>query len=127
MYQVSQAFLNAIKENTRKYYWDGMLTTTAGTVINFDEGDIVKGSGSISSQCCANTEIELGTVYSSELNITLLSEVDRYTLEDAIIEIYFHLQLPGGTYETVPMGIFEVSEANRTGKCLELKAYDYMP
>lgn len=31
-----------------------------------------------------------------------------------------------GIYETIPMGVFEVSEANRTVKCLELKAYDYM-
>ena len=26
----------------------------------------------------------------------------------------------------MPMGVFEVGEANRTAHCLELKAYDYM-
>ena len=31
-----------------------------------------------------------------------------------------------GIYETIPMGIFEVSEANRKAKSLEIKAYDYM-
>ena len=30
------------------------------------------------------------------------------------------------TEEEVPMGVFEVSEANRAIRCLELKAYDYM-
>ena len=126
MYPVSNAFLQAVQENTRKYYWTGRITTKAGTVIDFDADDIVKGSGYISSQCCGNTEIELGTVYSAELGITLFSDVDRYTLEDAKVEIFYHLRLSDESYETVPMGIFEVSEANRTVRCLEIKAYDYM-
>lgn len=126
MYPVSNAFLEAIKNKTRRYYWSGQITTKAGSTYQFDENDILKGSGSISMQCCGSTEIELGTVYSSELNITLLSEIDRYTLEDAAIEVFFNLILPGETTETIPMGIFEISEANRTLKHLEIKAYDYM-
>ena len=125
MYPVSEAFLQAVQENTRRYYWTGRITTKAGTVHEFSEKDIVKGSGYISSQCCGSTEMELGTVYSAEMGITLLSEIDRYTLEDALIEPFYHL-LVGDTYETVPMGIFEISEANRSIRCLEIKAYDYM-
>ena len=126
MYQVSDAFLQAVQENTRSYYWTGKITTTKGTVYEFEPKDIVKGSGYISSQCCGSTEIELGTVYAAELGITLFTDIDRYTLEDAKIEITYHLKLSDGTEETVPMGIFEVSEANRNVKTLELKAYDYM-
>ena len=126
MYPVSEDFLHAVQENTRTYYWSGRITTTDGVVYEFGPKDIVKGSGYISSQCCGSTEIELGTVYSAELGITLLSDIDRYTLEDAKIEIWYHLKLSDGTIEIVPMGIFEVSEANRNIKTLELKAYDYM-
>ena len=126
MYPVSNAFLQAVQENTRKYYWTGKITTKNGVIHEFGAEDIVKGSGYISSQCCGSTEIELGTVYSAEMGITLLLDIDRYTLEDALVELFYHLQLPGGSYETVPMGIFEVSEANRTAKCLEIKAYDFM-
>lgn len=126
MYPVSSAFLNAVKANTRKYYWTGRITTTAGDVYDFDQDDIVKGSGYITSQCCGSTEIELGTVYAAEMGISLFSDIDRYTLEDAIITLSYHLQVAGGSYETVPMGVFEVSEANRKVKCLEIKAYDYM-
>lgn len=144
MYPVSSAFLNAVKANNRKYYWTGKITTTAGTVYNFDQEDMVKGSGYITSQCCGSTEIELGTVYAAELNITLFSEVNRYTLEDALVEMFYHLKISDSTdsadldedydqavgadgiYEKIPMGIFEVSEANRKVKSLELKAYDYM-
>lgn len=125
MYPVSEAFLSAVQENTRRYYWTGKITTKAGVVHEFSEKDIVKGSGYISSQCCGSTEMELGTVYSAEMGITLLSEIDRYTLEDALIEPFYHL-LVGDAYETVPMGIYEISEANRSIRCLEIKAYDYM-
>lgn len=90
MYPISNAFLTAVKANTRKYYWTGRITTKGGVVYEFDQDDMVKGSGYITSQCCGSTEIELGTVYAAE------------------------------------MGIFEVSEANRKAKCLEIKAYDYM-
>ena len=144
MYPVSTAFLNAVKANNRKYYWTGKITTTAGAVYNFDQEDMVKGSGYITSQCCGSTEIELGTVYAAEMGISLFSEINRYTLEDAIVELFYHLKISNsrsstdldsnydqsieadGIYETIPMGIFEVSEANRKAKSLEIKAYDYM-
>ena len=126
MYPVSEAFLQAVQENTRRYYWTGRITTTKGAEYEFGADDIVKGSGYISSQCCGSTEIELGTVYAAEMGITLLSDIDRYTLEDALVELFYHLRLSDGTFEEAPMGIFEVSEANRNIKTLELKAYDFM-
>lgn len=95
-------------------------------VHEFSEKEIAKGSGYISAQCCGSTEMELGTVYASEMGITLFLNVDRYTLEDALVELFYHLELDDGSWEEVPMGIFEISEANRKIKCLEIKAYDYM-
>ena len=126
MYPVSEAFLQAVQENTRNYYWTGQITTKGGAVYPFVYGDIVKGSGYITAQCCGSAEIELGTVYAAEMGITLFSQIDRYTLEGAEVRLSYHLRLADGSYEEVPMGIFEVSEANRTAHCLELKAYDYM-
>lgn len=126
MYPVSNDFLLAIQENARKYYWTGKITTVGGIAYEFGYQDIIKGSGYLSNQCCGSTEIELGTVYAAEMGITLISQIDRYTLENAKLELFYHLLLPDGSYEQLPMGIFEISEANRTVKCLELKAYDYM-
>lgn len=126
MYPVSEAFLQAVQENTRKYYWTGKITTKAGVEYPFGYEDIVKGSGYITAQCCGSTEIELGTVYAAEMGITLFSQIDRYTLEDAKVELTYHLWTAEGSFEEVPMGVFEVSEANRTVHCLELKAYDFM-
>lgn len=126
MYLVSEAFLQAVQGNTRKYYWTGKITTVTGVEYAFTQEDIVKGSGYITAQCCGNSEIELGAVYAAEMGISLFLDIDRYTLEDAKVELTYHLQLADGSYEAVPMGIFEVSEANRTAHVLELKAYDYM-
>ena len=126
MYQVTDAFLDAVKANTRKYYWTGQITTTDGTVYDFTQENIVKGSGYITSQCCGSSEIELGSVYAAEMGISLFSDIDRYTLPDAVVTLSYHLQLADGSFEEVPMGIFEVSEANRKAKSLEIKAYDYM-
>ena len=126
MYPVSDGFLRAVKSNTRKYYWTGTIVTRGGMTYEFGSKEIVKGSGYISRQCCGSTEIELGTVYAAEMGITLLSDIDRYTLEDTLVTLVFHLVLADGSVEDVPMGVFEVSEANRLAKCLELKAYDFM-
>ena len=126
MYPVSEAFLQAVQGNTRKYYWTGKITTAAGAEYPFTQEDIVNGSGYITAQCCGNSEIELGAVYAAEMGISLFLDIDRYTLEDAEVELSYHLRLANGAYETVPMGIFEVSEANRTVHVLELKAYDRM-
>ena len=126
MYPVSEAFLQAVRGNTRKYYWTGKITTAGGVEYPFDQENIVKGSGYITAQCCGNSEIELGAVYAAEMGISLFLDIDRYTLEDAEVELSYHLRLASGVYETIPMGIFEVSEANRTAHVLELKAYDRM-
>ena len=126
MYPVSEAFLSAVQENTRKYEWFGKITTKKGTVYEFTSKDIVKGSGYITRSCCGNNEIELGSVYASEMKITLFLNVDRYSMEDAIIELYYELMLPNGSTEKIPMGVFEISEANRHVKTIELVGYDYM-
>ena len=84
MYPVSEAFLQAVQGNTRKYYWSGKITTAGGVVHSFDQEDIVKGSGYITAQCCGNSEIELGAVYAAEMGISLFLDIDRYTLEDLV-------------------------------------------
>lgn len=123
MYPVSDAFLRAVRSNTRKYFWTDTIVTKGGMTYEFGAKESVKGSGYISRQCCGSTEIELGTVYAAEMGITLLSDIDRYTL----VTLVFHLVLADGSVEDVPMGVFEVSEANRLAKCLELRKYGKDP
>ena len=125
MYPVSENFIKAIQSNSRSYFWTGEIATKKGQKYQFENKDIVKGSGYITRQCCGNTEIELGTVYAAEMGISLFTDIDRYSLEDGTITLSFHLDV-GGHFEEIPMGIFEISEANRSIKTLEIKAYDCM-
>lgn len=125
MYPVSKEYQKAISESSRSFFWTGMITTKAGKKYIFGNKDIVKGSGYISRQCSGSSEIELGSVYAAELGISLFSDIDRYSMEDASITVSFHLKV-GDVYEEVPMGIFYIAEANRKIKTLELKAYDAM-
>ena len=62
MYPVSDAFLRAVRSNTRKYFWTGAIVTKGGMTYEFGAKEIVKGSGYISRQCCGSTEIELRSV-----------------------------------------------------------------
>lgn len=126
MYPVSDAFKEAIKLNTRKFYWTGTITDKNQKIYEFGNKDIVKGSGYITRQCCGSSEIELGTMYAGELGISLFLDFDRYTLDDAEIRLWFHLVLDDDTVESVPMGVFFIAEANRGIKTIELKAYDAM-
>ena len=100
MYAVGEAFREAIKESSRNYYYTGSIFTKDGKEYPFTNNDIVKGSGYLTSQCSGNTEIELGTVYASELGITLYSDIDRYSLQGGTISLMVHLQLKDGSYET---------------------------
>lgn len=126
MYPVSDRFKKAIQDNSRSFYYKGEITTKGGLKYPFENKDIVKGSGYITNQCCGDNEIEIGSVYAAELGISLFSDVDRYTLEGGKITVSFFLDVGDDEYEEVPMGIFEITEANRTIKTLTIKAYDYM-
>ena len=126
MYAVSEEYKKMIKKPSRYFYWSGKIFTKDKKEYVFENKDIVKGFGYVTRQCSGSSEIELGTVYSAELGISLFSDIDRYTLEDACITLDFHLQLEGGGIETIPMGVFYIAEANRRVKTLEIKAYDSM-
>lgn len=126
MYPVSEDFKAAIQDSSRSFYYEGVIKTKSGIEYPFQNKDIVKGSGYITNQCCGDSEIEIGSVYAAELGMTLFSSIDRYTLEGAEVRVSFFLEVGNCIFEEVPMGIFEISEANRSINCLNIKAYDYM-
>ena len=43
-------------------------------------------------------------MYSAEMGITLFSDIERYTLEDAIVNLYFTLVLADGVGGDYPLG-----------------------
>ena len=110
MYTVSDAFRR--QSRTIRAIITGPVLDYERDDLRVRQQDILKGSGYITNRCSGDNEIELGSVYSAELGITL-----HRTLTDTRLwcgaEVAFHLELEDGTFETVPMGIFEVAEANQ--------------
>lgn len=149
MYEVSEKYRRAIRGRSREFEWRGTITTKAGRVYLFSNKDIVKGSGTLTRSCSGSTSLELGSVYAAELDISLFLSADRYSLYDAVIDLYFVYRhravrswndMRAITWgearryrwnerymeEEIPMGHFVISEATRTLTVLQLKAYDYM-
>ena len=126
MFPTSEEYKTVIKKNSRKFFWTGNIILKDETIIPFTNKDILKGSGYIHRSCSGSSELEIGTVYAGEFGISLFSDIDRYSLEDSKLELFYHQELENKKIETIPMGIFDVTEANRSKKILELKGYDYM-
>lgn len=126
MHPTSEEYKTVIKKNSRKFFWTGNIILKDETIIPFTNKDILKGSGYIHRSCSGSSELEIGTVYAGEFGISLFSNIDRYSLEDSKLELFYHQELENKKVETIPMGIFDVTEANRSKKILELKGYDYM-
>ena len=70
-------------------------------------------------------DLSLSSVESDSGGETEAGTIQRDVVRHGVVDISVHLDV-GGEYEEVPMGIFEISEANRSIKTLEIKAYDCM-
>lgn len=122
MYGVSDAYKTAMHQAVQKF----RLTGTVGTT-DFTDENILAGSFSITNQCCGNNEVQIGQVYVGELDATFLNlPLTRYSLKGMKITPSFGLMLADGSYEDLPLGVFNISEASWTMSGLVVKAYDNM-
>lgn len=126
MYPVSEQFMKTIINPQRNTKINGAITLKDKTVIIITEENIQQGSLYIASQCVDKDDFDLGSVYSSEMGISLITDDDRNTFDDAVIELSFGLDVGNNTYEYVPLGIYNVIEAKRSGYSVTLKALDNM-
>lgn len=122
MYGVSDTYKTAMHQAVQKF----RLTGTVGTT-DFTDENILAGSFSITNQCCGNNEVQIGQVYVGELDATFLNlPLTRYSLKGMKITPSFGLMLADGSYEDLPLGVFNISEASWTMSGLVVKAYDNM-
>ena len=122
MYNVSSAYLNAIEQPTAKYK---LRLTINGT--RYTGEDVVGGSFSITNQCSETGLVQIGSVYTAQLKMTMSAGViQRNTWEGAIIQAEEGLEIGENEYEYVPLGVFKVAEANHTEDGVDITAYDYM-
>lgn len=125
MYQVSEAFREAMKRPVQRFRLRGQILVGPHSYA-FTEDNVEKRSFSISNQCSGDSLVEIGTVYTAELNSTFLRmNLPRYSLKNARIIPQLELLTAIG-YEPVPLGVFNISEANWTTRGVEITAYDNM-
>lgn len=122
MYPVSADYLTAIKAPAIRTRIQGTIGSTA-----FTDENILQGSFSITNQNSGSEEVQIGTVYIGELDITLIGlNLNRYSLNGMAITPTYGLLLEDETYEDVPLGVYYIGEANYTRDGLQIRAYDVM-
>ncbi len=107
MYPVSSAFLNVVKVNTRKYYWTGRITTTAGNAYDF----MVLCSAACNVALAQDRET-IETMPNGNVNLSIYTDNDIETYRDVL---FYVGQVLGGFFVI-----------NRAGE-LELRKYGNTP
>ena len=125
-YSTSDLYKDAIDKESRVTFISGELTTVKGDTIVIDNKVIDTGSFYITNQCVSSDAFAYGSVFTAEAGITLKTDIDRYSLYDAVLKLYFNILLSNNEYETIPLGKFYVNEPSRVGKNITIKAYDGM-
>ena len=120
MFPTSDEFQSAIKESVVEYNIRGVID---GTV--FSNEHILSGSCSINLKCSDDNEINIGSVYIGELNITLLKDLTHYAMVGKTITIDCGVWT-GELYEYIPMGVYTIAEITKTQAGVTIKAYDNM-
>lgn len=122
MYNVSQAYMDALTTPAHKYR---LKLNIDG--VEYSDAVIVGGSFTITNQCSETDIVQIGSVYCAELKMIIASGViERNTWNGVIIEASEGLEVSENTWEYIPLGIFTVAEANHTDDGVQIVAYDNM-
>lgn len=127
MYNVSNSYREMIQSDCIRSRVSGTITLNDYRTVTIDESHIINGSLSINNKCVNNSDFCLGSVYVGQMSMTLLnSDINRYSLYGAKVELDYFLTLEDGSEEKVPLGVFFVDKAVRTKKLIQLTCYDCM-
>lgn len=121
MYNVSQNFLNIIKQNGRQFKSSATVRDTT-----FDDSNIIEID--LEENVNPTDSFMLGGVGSSQLTITLANVPDSLILENAKVSASLNL-LVNGSCENVPLGQFTVDEIDKGTdgiSTVKLTCYDNM-
>jgi len=122
MYNVSDAYLEAIKRPVIKY----SITGTIGS-NNFNAYTIKEGSFQITNQCTDTNELSLGSCAIGQLKATFCDvSIIRNEWLDKVITPSCRVEVSEGQYESVPLGVFTIKQVEQTAEGVQVTAYDNM-
>lgn len=105
----------------------GCITVADGSTYPISDSDILPRTLTINNKCVNGSSFEFGAVYQGELQVQLTMSIDRYQIRGAKIEFTEHRYLlPEEDVEDVYLGTFYISEPERSGSLLHIKALDRM-
>lgn len=122
MYAVSAAFQAAMKNQVQHSRVTFDLDGTS-----YGSENILAGSFRITNQCTDTADITLGAVYTGQLKATLRGiNIARNAWQKKEIIPTYELEVETDVWESVPLGVFTISEANWTRSGVDITAYDNM-
>lgn len=124
MYAVSEAYRQAIAAPVRTERLTGTLQLTNGETVRFGPADLMSGSVTLDDQCVSGEDLQFGCVYLGQASFQLRTALSRYVLYGAGLQLTYGLQLPDGSWEEIPLGVYTVAEAERTSLAVTVRAYD---
>ena len=122
MYEVSAGYLAAFRSHVHQKKIKG----TVGSV-SITQNNIQSGSLTIHNQCAESADIKLGAVYIGTLECTFLNNtgINRNSWKGKIITLEEGL-LVGSSYQYIPKGKWQITEAEWNEQGTSVKAYDNM-
>ena len=127
MLDVSAAYTAAIKEKVRNDRITGTIKLCGGETITITDDLILNNSVTLKVQLVSGDTFEIGTFYTNQLDITVYDDdfLSR-SYANARITPKYEILLAGGTWESVPLGIFTVDNSltKRKGSIHKLTAFD---
>ena len=127
MLDVSAAYTAAIKDKNRTDRIAGTIKRCDGETITITDDLILNNSVTLKEQLVSGDTFEIGTFYTNQLDITVYDDdfLSR-SYANARITPKYEILLAGGTWESVPLGIFTVDNSltKRKGSIHKLTAFD---
>lgn len=127
MFQTDEKYYNSVYEApVVRSSISGAIIIDESTEIALSDRDIVPGSLNLNNKCVNGDAFAYGAVFQGELNVTLKKDADRYLLYDKKISFTVHQLHTDGSVQDVPIGMFYITDPQRSRKLITIKAVDAM-
>lgn len=119
---------------------NGTITFTDGTTMSVSDEVLLESTLTISKQCVDGSSLMFGGVFTDVLKLSILPDEEhenRYLFYDAKIELTYSIKVgeeepenenedPTPIYQSMPLGVFYVADAEKPNVSVNLTAYDSM-
>lgn len=123
MINAPAGFYDAVRAPSRTDRFRATLTLKNGTAIELQTKDFSNGSISLVRQCVSGEDLDFGSAMLAELDFKIYTSESWNSFYDAVVTPVFGV-LSGESWLEVPLGVFRVAEAERSGTSVKMVAYD---